>query len=84
MEPLYCTRCGEPATCELRFPAVSDRWATYCDACHQQIAEDCAEVAEHEIEHFGGAFGVPSFESRALRDLAATTEPAQEEPSDAH
>lgn len=68
MEPLYCTRCGRDIEdgCELRFPAVSDRWATYCGGCHQQIAEDCAEVAEHEIDHFGGAYGVPSFEARPI------------------
>lgn len=72
-EPANCERCGEPATCELRFPAVSDRWATYCDACHQQIAEDCAEVAEHEIDHFGGAYGVPSFEARPIREPESLT-----------
>jgi hypothetical protein len=68
-----CVRCGCTATHELRPPQVTDEWSPYCASCMNDEYATCEAVAQHEISNFGGAYGVPTLESRAL------TAPAKKE-----
>lgn len=70
----HCVRCGEKATHELRPPNVTDEWSDYCESCMRQEYETCQEVADHEMRHFGGEYGIPTLESRKIISIPDQSE----------
>lgn len=53
-----CRQCGAPAVCELHYSAGGHD--PHCRSCADEAHDTCREIAEHEMEYFGGAYGVPS------------------------
>lgn len=61
-----CKNCGAAATVELQFHQVSDVWQPYCDGCHEEMKATADEVNQHEMDRFGGAFGLAEWLVREL------------------
>ena len=59
-----CETCDASATVEIQFPEVSETWHPYCSGCHEQMSADAAEVNNHELARFGGAFGLVEWNVR--------------------
>jgi hypothetical protein len=71
-----CGCCGREPYKLLRFPAVEaytgsgEKWMPMCiDAYHKHL-ENAEDTNRHEMEHFGGAYGLVTWEER---DAKATT-----------
>lgn len=64
--------CGEPAVVELRFPNVERYkgtgpiWQPMCHRCYMVHLANFEDTYRHEMEHFGGRYGVPEFEERPV------------------
>jgi hypothetical protein len=64
-----CEWCAAPAAKLKRFPDVPDaQWRPICEACDANQVEESQEVIDHEMRHFGGAYGIPRWEYAPLND----------------
>lgn len=60
-----CPCCGEKPYKQLRYPNQShDRWDNMCQARYSEHLEISREINEHEMENFGGAYGLVTWEER--------------------
>lgn len=71
-KPKLCGCCGMLGVIELRFPEVeasngtSENWQPYCEHAYQNFVSNAESVNHHEIKHFGGAYGLVTWEERTL------------------
>lgn len=70
-----CHNCGSHAcTVEIQFPVRPDAWLPYCDDCNREMQQTADEVNQHEMDRFGGAYGVVQWLVRPLHlELKAAT-----------
>lgn len=69
---MECERCGNTATVEHSFPAVDRmhgreaKWSPRCNDCSAYEFELANDTNHHEMEKFGGAYGLVEIEVRPI------------------
>jgi hypothetical protein len=64
--------CGETAIIGLHFTNFDHRkWIPNCERCYQTHLENAQDTNDHEMRHFGGAWGLVTWEER---DVAGATQ----------
>lgn len=66
VEAVKCPQCGRSAELEVRYTNIDGTWEPICRSCQQNNEAQSQEVIEHEMKHFGGAYGFPTWETRPL------------------
>lgn len=61
-----CRKCGAPACCEIRPTNIPADFTPYCRNCADAEHGTCQSIANHEMQNFGGAYGVPGIEERPI------------------
>lgn len=62
-EPM-CPHCGGPCTHEVLAVGFATEWQPICADYAQECEDNQREVYEHEMSHFGGAYGLPDVRVR--------------------
>lgn len=81
---LFCPCCGRPSEVWVRVNHSSrqGKWDAVCSDKMQQYVQNTEEVNRHELDQFGGAYGLCSIEIRQLDnppDLAEVAVPTEAE-----
>ena len=59
--------CGEPAIVGIHFTNFDHRrWIPNCDRCYHTHLENAQDTNDHEMHHFGGAWGLVTWEERDI------------------
>jgi hypothetical protein len=61
-----CIQCGGEPVVDINFPQVSENWNPHCDGCYQDVKDTTQEIYDFEMSHFGGAYGLPTYNVRAI------------------
>ena len=57
--------CGEPAIVAIHFTNYDHRaWAPCCQRCYETHLDNAQDTNDHEMRHFGGAYGLVTWEER--------------------
>lgn len=57
--------CGEPAIVAIHFTNYDHRaWAPLCQRCYETHLDNAQDTNDHEMRHFGGAYGLVTWEER--------------------
>lgn len=70
-----CKNCGRPAIVAVVMDNLP--YANYtplCDYCLQEHWETEQEIADHEMRHFGGAYGIPCSHTVPLEEIPIEVE----------
>ena len=63
---LFC-HCGDVAVIAIQMTNIqSKNWIPQCERCYQHHLECAQEVNEHEMDRFGGAYGLVTWDERNL------------------
>lgn len=54
----YCEQCQQPASTYIIYTNVSDTKHPICDCCARQHEQTAQEINQHEMDNFGGAYGL--------------------------
>lgn len=71
-----CPCCGGEPFMLLRFPDVEaymgteERWHPVCQSAYQEHLDNAQDTNDHEMEKFGGAYGLVTWQERRVRDLS--------------
>ena len=65
-DKIKCCQCPNDADIEVRYTNVSSEWGPICNSCQQHNEAVSQDVIDHEMKHFGGAYGLPTWETRPL------------------
>lgn len=72
---LFC-HCGDSAVIAVHMTNIANpRWIPQCERCYRHHLDCSNEVNDHEMRHFGGAYGLVTWDER--RDLEGATQDAE-------
>jgi len=67
-QPIKCPHCNYyTANLEVRYTNIDGDWEPICSRCQQEHEAQGQEVIDHEMKYFGGAYGLPSWETRPIQ-----------------
>lgn len=58
----YCEKCGTETERGVIFTNVSQTVHPICDGCAREHEQTAFEINEHELNRFGGAYGLVTWE----------------------
>lgn len=61
-----CVQCGATARFYLRPTNIMAQFHPYCGGCMNAEYAICEEIAQHEIQNFGGDYGIPNLEHKPI------------------
>lgn len=74
-----CPHCNyHRADLEVRYTNIDGDWEPVCSSCQQEHEAQGQEVIDHEMKYFGGAYGLPSWETRPIRASLTAPNPQPE------